>query len=263
MDLGLNGKAAIVTGASQGIGAAVAELLAAEGARVMLVARTVSHLERLAQRLSKTFGTEIALFPADLSVPGPAEELAQAAVRAFGRIDILINSAGSSASGIFEEIPESVWNDAFQLKFMGAVRMVRAVLPAMRRQHYGRIVNVAGNTGRQPHPRLLPGSTSNAALLSFTKGLSEEIMADGIAINALQPGPTQTEHWGRLMEQMSKGTGIDAKSFEREFMKQIPMGRIAGAMEMARPVVFMASDVAGYMTGRSIIVDGGWTKDLA
>ena len=156
--------------------------------------------------------------------------------------------------------PAGLASASFEIR---AVRMVRAVLPAMRRQKYGRIVNVAGNTGRQPHPRLLPGSTTNAALLSFTKGLSEEIMKYGIFINALQPGPTQTEHWGKLMTNLSRGTGFTPKAFEKEFMKEIPMRRVAAAIEMARPVIFMASDLASYMTGRSIIVDGGWTKDLA
>jgi NAD(P)-dependent dehydrogenase (short-subunit alcohol dehydrogenase family) len=263
MDLGLKNKVAIITGASQGIGAACAAILAEEKARLLLVSRTAKDLEKLGAKLSKKYGTEVAVFADDLSELEAAGRVADAAEKAFGRIDILINSAGSSQGGIFEEISDEVWDNALQLKFLGAVRMVRAVLPIMRRQKYGRIVNVAGNTGRQPHPRLLPGSASNAALLSFTKGLSEEIMKDGIALNALQPGPTQTEHWGRLMERLATGSGLTPDQFEVEFMKQIPMARIADAMEMARPVVFLASDAASYMTGRSIIVDGGWTKDLA
>ncbi|MSO64630.1 MAG: SDR family oxidoreductase [Alphaproteobacteria bacterium] len=263
MDLGLRDKVAIVTGASKGIGAASAELLAAEGARLVLVSRTLGHLEALAKRLARRHRTEVACVAADLSRIGPAERVAAAAEKVFGRIDILVNSAGSSQGGVFWNVTDAMWDRAVQLKFLGAVRMVRAVLPAMRRQRYGRIVNVTGNTGRQPHPRLLPGASTNAALLSFTKGLSEEIIKDGIVINALQPGPTGTEHWHRLMAGLSAGTGQSVKAFEREFMKQIPMRRIADAMEMARPIVFMCSDACSYMTGRSIIVDGGWTKDLA
>ncbi|MCX8230214.1 MAG: SDR family oxidoreductase [Alphaproteobacteria bacterium] len=263
MDLGLKNKVAIVTGASKGIGAACAEILAAEGAKVVLVARTTRHLDPLAKRLSKRYRTEVAFVSADMGVRGSADHVAEEVLRTFGRIDILINSAGSSQGGMFWEVTDDTWDSAVQLKFLGAVRMVRAVLPTMRRQKYGRIVNVAGNTGRQPHPRLLPGSTTNAALLSFTKGLSEEIMKDGVFINALQPGPTETEHWGTLMANLSRGTGLSPKAFEKEFMKEIPMRRVAAAIEMARPIIFMASDLASYMTGRSIIVDGGWTKDLA
>lgn len=263
MDLGLKNRIAVVTGASKGIGAACAELLAAEGAKVVLVARTARYLDALAQRLAKRYRTEAAFVAADVAQRGAADHVAREALGAFGRIDILINSAGSSQGGLFWEVADETWESAVQLKFLGAVRMVRAVLPAMRRQKYGRIVNVAGNTGRQPHPRLLPGSTTNAALLSFTKGLSEEIMPDGIFINALQPGPTQTEHWDTLMANIARGTGRTPKQMERAFMAQIPMRRIASAEEMARPVIFMASDAASYMTGRSITVDGGWTKDLA
>ncbi|NQV82158.1 MAG: SDR family oxidoreductase [Alphaproteobacteria bacterium] len=263
MDLGLKNKVAIVTGASKGIGAACAEILAAEGAKVVLVARTPRYLDALAKRLSKRYRTEVGFIAADMSARGSADNVAKQVVRTFGRIDILINSAGGAQGGLFWEVSDDTWEAALQLKFLGAVRMVRAVLPTMRRQKYGRIVNVAGNTGRQPHARLLPGSTTNAALLSFTKGLSEEIMKYGIFINALQPGPTQTEHWGKLMTSLSRGTGFTPKAFEKEFMKEIPMRRVAAAIEMARPVIFMASDLASYMTGRSIIVDGGWTKDLA
>ncbi|MBM3502496.1 MAG: SDR family oxidoreductase [Alphaproteobacteria bacterium] len=263
MDLGLRGKIAIVTGASKGIGAACAELLAEEGTKVVLVSRRLKALEKLAARLSRAYGTDVACVAADMSKPGPAEEVAARTLEQFGRIDILINSAGSSQGGVFWEIGEATWESAIQLKFLGAVRMVRAVLPAMRRQRYGRIVNVTGNTGRQPHPRLLPGSATNAALLSFTKGLSEEVMRFGIVINALQPGPTRTEHWDRLMQGLARDTKYSAKEMERRFMDQIPMGRVAEAIEMARPIVFMCSDAASYMTGRSITVDGGWTKDLA
>jgi NAD(P)-dependent dehydrogenase (short-subunit alcohol dehydrogenase family) len=263
MDLGFKNKIAIVTGASKGIGAACAEILAAEGAKVVLVARTPRYLDALAKRLSKRYRTEVGFIAADMGARGSADYVAKEVLGAFGRIDILINSAGSSQGGLFWEVTDDTWDAALQLKFLGAVRMVRAVLPAMRRQKYGRIVNVAGNTGRQPHPRLLPGSTTNAALLSFTKGLSEEIMKYGIYINALQPGPTQTEHWDKLMTNLSRGTGFTPRAFEKEFMKEIPMRRVAAAIEMARPVIFMASDLASYMTGRSIIVDGGWTKDLA
>lgn len=263
MDLGFKNKIAIVTGASKGIGAACAEILAAEGAKVVLVARTPRYLDRLAKRLARRYSTDVGYISADMAQRGTADDVAKQVLKTFGRIDVLINSAGSSQGGLFWEVTDDTWDSAIHLKFLGAVRMVRAVLPAMRRQKYGRIVNVAGNTGRQPHPRLLPGSTTNAALLSFTKGLSEEIMRDGVYINALQPGPTQTEHWDKLMANLSRRTGFSPRAYEKEFMKEIPMRRVAAAVEMARPVIFMASDLASYMTGRSIIVDGGWTKDLA
>ena len=263
MDLGFTDKVALVTGASRGIGMACAQILSEEGARVAMVARNKENLENAVSKQMSKYRSRVICISSDLSKIGSAEEVVKISEKKFGRIDILINSAGSSKAGKFEELSEEDWNSALQLKFLGAVRMVRAVLPIMKKQGQGRIVNVAGNTGRQPHPNLLPGSTSNAALLAFTKGISEEIINDGIYINALQPGPTRTEHWDQIMQNMSKGSGLKAEEFETEFMKQIPMGRIAEPLEMARPVIFMASMAASFMTGRSIIVDGGWTKDLA
>ena len=199
----------------------------------------------------------------DLSKRESAEQVVEKIVNKLGRIDILINSAGSSKAGRFEDLSADDWENALNLKFLGTLRMVRAVLPIMKAQKSGRIVNVAGNTGRQPHFSFLTGSASNAALLSFTKGISEEIIKDGIYINALQPGPTKTEHWDQLMSNLSKNIEIDARQFEKNFLDQIPMGRVADPIEMAKTIIFMVSEASTFMTGRSIIVDGGWTKELA
>ncbi len=263
MDLKLADKVAVVAGGSKGIGAATARLLAEEGAKLLLAARGEEALAATRAALHDDTGAEVHTISVDLSSPGPAEDVAKAALDAYGRIDILVNSAGAARGGAFDELPDELWADAFNLKFFGAMRMVRAVLPAMRANKYGRIVNVAGNTGRQPHPALLPGGCANAALLSFTKGLSEDIIKDGIVMNALQPGPARTEHWDVLMTNLSRGTGLSNAEFEAEFLKAIPMGRTAEAREMAQMIVFLASDAAAYMTGRSVIVDGGWTKELA
>ena len=263
MDLKLTGKVAVVAGGSKGMGAATARLLAEEGAKLFLAARGQDALAATSQSINADTGAEVRTISVDLSTPGPAEDVAKAALDAYGRIDILINCAGAAQGGAFGELSDQLWADAFNLKFFGAMRMVRAVLPAMRKQKYGRIVNVAGNTGRQPHPGLLPGGCANAALLSFTKGLSEDIVKDGIVINALQPGPARTEHWEGLMTNLSRGTGMDIQEFETEFLKLVPMGRTAEAGEMAQMIVFLASDTAAYMTGRSVVVDGGWNKELA
>lgn len=262
MDLMLKDKVALLAGGSKGMGAATAKLLAEEGAKLFLAARGQEALDATAA-VCRGIGVEVGTISADLSAPGPAEDVAKAAVDKFGRIDILVNSAGGARGGSFEDLSDQLWADAFNLKFFGAMRMVRAVLPTMRKQKYGRIVNVAGNTGRQPHPGLLPGGCANAALLSFTKGLSEAVVKDGIVINALQPGPARTEHWDVLMTNLSQGTGMDVPTFEKGFLKLIPMGRTAEASEMARMITFLASDAASYMTGRSVVLDGGWNKEMA
>ena len=263
MDLMLKDKVALIAGGSKGMGAATAKLLAEEGGKLFLVARGQEALDSTAAECADKFGAETGTFSADLSAPGPAEDAVKAALGHFGRIDILVNCAGAAQGGLFEDLSDQLWADAFNLKFFGAMRMVRAVLPGMRKQKYGRIVNVTGNTGRQPHPGLLPGGCANAALLSFTKGLSEAVVKDGIVINALQPGPARTEHWDVLMTNLAHGTGMDIRTFEKEFLKLIPMGRTAEAGEMARMITFLASDAASYITGRSVVVDGGWNKELA
>ena len=263
MDLGLKNKIAVVTGASKGIGLATAEILASEGAILALVARNIGALEKISHNIEIKNSTKVFCISSDLSKRESAEQVVEKIVNKLGRIDILINSAGSSKAGRFEDLSDDDWENALNLKFLGTLRMVRAVLPIMKAQKSGRIVNVAGNTGRQPHFSFLTGSASNAALLSFTKGISEEIIKDGIYINALQPGPTKTEHWDQLMSNLSKNIEIDARQFEKNFLDQIPMGRVADPIEMAKTIIFMVSEASTFMTGRSIIVDGGWTKELA
>lgn len=263
MELNLDGRVAVVTGASKGLGAASAALLAAEGARLLLTARSADLLEREAAELRDAHGAKVAVCPADLTEPGAADAVAKAALDAFGRIDILINCAGAAQGGVFWEIADEVWDDALGLKLMGTVRMIRAVIPAMREQGYGRVVTVAGNNGRQPNPRTIPGSAANAALLAVTKGLADEVAKDGIAVNVVNPGPTRTARWTTLMENLGQASGRSAAEVEAGFIAEVPLGRLAEPEEIARFIVFLASDAAGNMTGASLTADGGQTRALA
>ena len=263
MDLQLRDKVAVITGGSKGLGAASAWILAAEGAKLVLAARTSEVLNALRHQLGERHHVEVTTVAVDLTAPDGAEAVARAAVEAYGRIDILINSAGSSQGGLFWEIPDEVWEQSLALKFLGAIRMMRAVIPIMRRQRYGRIVTVVGNTGRQPNPRLLPGAAANAALLAVTKGLADELAKDGIVVNAVNPGPTRTERWITLMSNLAKSSNRSVTEVESDFTGEIPMGRLAEPEEIARVIVFLASDCAANLTGTSITADGGWTKALA
>ena len=263
MDLRLRGRVAVITGGSKGLGAAAARLLAEEGAKLVLAARDGTALDALAERLRSVSGVDVTGIPVDLTTAGAADAVAKRALEDFGRIDILINSAGSSQGGVFWDISDDVWEQSLALKFHGAVRMIRAVIPAMRRQKYGRIVTVVGNTGRQPNARLLPGAAANAALLAVTKGLADEVAADGIVVNAVNPGPTRTERWQTLMANLAKQGGKTVEEVEAGFMKEIPMRRLGAPEEIARYIVFLASEAAANMTGSSITADGGWTKSLA
>jgi NAD(P)-dependent dehydrogenase (short-subunit alcohol dehydrogenase family) len=263
MDLGLKDKAVIVTGASKGLGAASARALAAEGARLVLTARGEARISAVARAIEEEYGTPCATVAADLTEAGAADAVVARALEKLGRIDILINCAGASQGGVFWEIPDQVWEDSFALKFMGTLRMMRAVIPHMRERGSGRIVSIVGNSGRQPNARILPGAAANAALLAVTAGLAQEVAADGIAVLALNPGPTRTERWTTLMENLAQQSGRTVPEVEADFMKDIPMNRLGEPGEIARLVVFLASEAAANMTGTSLTADGGWTKAIA
>ncbi len=263
MDLKLNEKVAIVTGGNKGFGGSSARLLAEEGAHLVLTARNAGHLAETADRLRADYDATVITVSADLTDADGGEKVARAAIDAFGRIDILVNCAGASQGGNFADIPDDIWESSLALKFMGTIRMIRAVLPTMQQQRYGRIVTVAGNTGKQPAPMMLPGAAANAALLAVTAGLAQSVAGDGIVINAVNPGPSRTERWNTLMQNMAADGGKTVADIEGGIIADIPMNRLGEAEEIARLIVFLASDAAANMTGTSLTADGGWTKAIA
>lgn len=258
MDLGLKGKTAIVAGATQGIGRATAEVLAAEGARVFSLARDGAELEKL----SSTIGGGWAV--ADLTDTASADAAVQAAVDHFGAApDILIVSVGAAQGGLFWELDDATWNTAMDLKFMGMVRMFRAVAPRMVEAGRGRIVAIVGNNGKQPSARMGPGSAANAACLAAVSALAEEVAAKGISVNALNPGPTRTARWDRLIDGLARTSGRPHAEVEAERLALMPRGRIATAEEIGRLAAVLASDLADMVTGTSLTADGGATRALA
>ncbi len=263
MELNLSGKIAVVTGGNRGLGAASAEALASEGTQLFLTGRDAGKLQQTANKISGKFGANVATLAADLTDATGAEAIANAALEQFGRIDILVCCAGSSQGGLFWEIPDQVWIDSLNLKFLATVRMIRAVIPGMRERGYGRIVPIVGNTGKQPSSKLLPSAAANAALLAVIKGLADEVAGDGVVINAVNPGPTRTERWNNLMSNLAESSGRTVGSVEGDFINKIPMSRLGEPEEIARLVTFLASDAAANMTGTSITADGGWTQSLA
>lgn len=263
MELNLQGKVAIVTGGNKGFGAASAYELAKEGAHLLITARNMADLEKTAALIRGEFSSRVEIISADLTNSGEAQRIAEVALGAYGRIDILINCAGASQGGVFWEIEDKVWEDSLALKFIGTIRMIRAVITTMRKQKYGRIVTVAGNTGKQPHARMLPGSAANAALLAVTRGLAEEVAADGIVVNAINPGPSRTERWITLMQNLATQSAKSVEEVEAGILADIPINRLGAPEEIARLITFLASDAAANMTGTSITADGGWTRALA
>jgi NAD(P)-dependent dehydrogenase (short-subunit alcohol dehydrogenase family) len=237
-------------------------MLAAEGAKLVLAARSRADLDKLAGELSAAHGTRSAVMPLDLTHETSADDVVAETLKTFGRIDILINSAGASQGGLFWELADRVWQESFDLKVMGTIRMMRAVLPAMIAQKYGRIVNIVGNTGLQPSPRLLPGAAANAALLAITRGVGEEAAPHGVAVNAINPGPTRTERWTTLMNRLAQSSGRSIAEVEKDYTSQIPLGRLAEPDDIASLIVFLASDRAANMIGTAITADGGWTQGI-
>ena len=262
MELNLKDKTAIIAGASKGIGASTAFELAKEGCNIVLVARNKEKLEQLERKIYSKYQVKILSIATDIRDISNCEIVNQTSISSFSKIDILINSVGASQGGIFWEIDDHIWEESFDLKVLGTIKMIKAVLPDMIKRKSGRIVNIIGNTGKQPSPRLLPGSSANAALLTINKGLGEELAPHGIVVNAINPGPTKTERWVKLMEKLSKDTNRRIEEIENDFIKDIPLNKLAKPEDIAKIVIFLASDAAANMTGTCITADGGWTKGI-
>ena len=263
MDLKLTGKVALITGASRGLGAASARLLAMEGAHLVLTARTVDTLNETASAIRAASNVQVVTHAEDLVAPEAADRIAAFATETFGRIDVLVNSAGAAQGGAFWDISDAAWKKSFDLKFFATISMIRAVLTTMRAQNYGRIVTIIGNAGRQPGPRALPGSSANAALLAITSGLAKDVAADGIYINAVNPGPAMTDRWTGILTDLSGKTGRSFDEHKADIEDGIPTGRFSDPDEVARAVAFLASDCTTNITGTSITCDGGMTQSIA
>ena len=262
MELNLKDKIAIVSGGNKGLGAASAEALAKEGAKLLLTARNETDLNSVKTELQENYGADVGVLPLDITEDGAGEKIVEAALEKFKRIDVIINAAGAARGGLFWEIDDQTWRDAFELKFMGAVRLIRAAVPQLRTQKSGRIVNIIGMFGREPANRALPASAVNAAFMAINKGLSQELGPDGIFVNAVDPGPTRSERIMRLFEDMAKANNTTPENLENDFRARIPIGRLGEVDEVARIVAFLASEASGNVNGTVLAVDGGMTRGL-
>ena len=262
MDLALTDKKAIVTGASEGIGKAVTRALAREGVDVAVCARRKGPLEAAAAAIAKETGRKIVPLTADLTKAADAEKFVHAAHAALGRIDILVNNAGSAPGGVIEHLSEEEWASALGLKFMGYVRCMRHVLPIMQRQRKGRVVNVIGNDGvKVSYWEIAPGA-ANAAGQNLTMSLASQYGRDNISFVAVNPGPVRTERWTGLVQAMARDMKLSFEEADKLAPASIPLGRIAESEEVANLVTFLASDLAFFINGTMIEIDGGQEKSL-
>jgi len=266
MDLQLAGKTAIVTGGSAGIGLACATALHEEGVNVVIVARHEGRLAESARSIGsgREHGGREAVLPiaGDVSKAEDVVRVVSAARDRFGRVDILVNNAGAAPAGAFLEISDDIYGAAWTLKLLGYIRMVRAVAPHMIAQRDGRIVNIIGTGGRTPDAAFLAGSTANAALLNFTRGVSKFLAPYNVRINAISPGPTATERAERLAAQRAAAAGITVDEEKAATVRSIPLGRMVDPREIAAMAALLVSDRVGSMTGAEVIIDGGQTPGV-
>lgn len=262
MDLGISGRRALVTGGSLGIGRATAAELAAEGVDVAIVARDRDRLDAAAQELSSNTGGRIVAVPGDMGNADDIARVVDEAAAALGGIDILVNNAGSSPAGRIEDLDDATWMAAFELKFMGYMRLSRAVLPAMRAQKWGRIVNIIGGGGHSPRPGYILGGAYNAALINFTRALGKSAAPDGVLVNGINPSSIDTPRWATLMEQRSKFEGRTPAEINAGIEANIPVGRLGTAEDIAGLVAFLCSERAEFLAAININADGGAAAGL-
>jgi 3-oxoacyl-[acyl-carrier protein] reductase len=262
LDLGLSGKVAFVAAASKGLGRAIAEELAAEGAELALCARGAEVLGEAAQSIAKATGRTPLTVAGDVSDPSAVEAMVAKAIARFGRIDVLVTNAGGPPSGKFESLAPEMWKSATDLTLMSVVNLVRAVLPGMKERGYGRIINVTSIAVKQPVDGLMLSNSLRAAVTGFARTLANEVAPLGITVNNLLPGYTRTERVEQLSDAAAKREGITREAALGRWESEIPMGRLGEPREFAAAAAFLASDRASYITGQSIAVDGGWIKGL-
>jgi 3-oxoacyl-[acyl-carrier protein] reductase len=257
MDLQLAGKVGIVTGASRGIGRAIAATLAAEGMRLTLVARSRDQLETLAA--SVPAGSLVQAL--DLRAPDAPAAAVTATLSTFGRLDLLVNNAGATRRGDFFALTDADWADGFALKFLGAMRCSRAAWPHLKNAG-GSIVNIIGIGGRTGSAEFTIGGSVNAALLNLTKALADRGVADGIRVNAINPGGIATERLQTRLAAFAEERGVQPAQAEREMAKASGVARFGQPDEIAALVAFLASSKSGYCHGAIVDADGGQTRTL-
>lgn len=260
MDTGLRGKVALVSGGSTGIGAAVARKFAEEGAQVALCGRDGARAETMAEEITRTTGIEVRGIAADCTKDEDVRRFVETAIASFGSVDILVNSLAGPKDGGFLELSDQDWIDGLNLKLLGQIRCCRAVLPHMIGRKQGRIVNIIGTHGHQPHNFLVTAGVVNAGLQNFTKALAEIAAPHNVRVNAINPGPIETVRMQYAMEVQTGQAGISREEARREWEGETLLKRFGTPEEIAAMAVFLASDLASYVTGATINVDGGQTR---
>jgi 3-oxoacyl-[acyl-carrier protein] reductase len=262
VDLGFAGKIALVTGASRGLGRAVAEILALEGAAVALAARDPRTLEAAAREIRERSRAEILFRSADVTRENEVSALVDAVIERFGRIDVLVANAGGPPASRFETTELSEWRSGIDLSLLSTILLCRCVVPRMKEQGSGRIVAVTSISVKQPVEGLILSNTARAGVVGFMKTLSNELGPFGIGVNVVCPGYTRTDRLVELASRLSQQEGVAPEAIYARWTSQIPMGRLGEPSEFASVVAFLCSDRASYVTGTCLQVDGGVVKGV-
>ena len=262
MDLGLKEKVALIAAASQGLGRAVAEELAAEGASLILCSRGEERLNRTCDEIRETTGAHVIPVAGDLSVNADVERIFNAGIERFGQIDILVTNTGGPPTGKFETLSRENWDEATHGLLTGVLDLTRLVLPGMKERRWGRILNITSIAAKQPIDNLMLSNSLRAAVMGFAKTLAAEVAEHGVTVNNILPGYTATERVEDLARTLAEREGVDASEIRSRWESEIPMKRLGTPKEFAALAAFLVSERASYITGSSIAVDGGWIRSL-
>lgn len=260
MDLHLNGKRVLITGASRGLGFATALVLAQEGARLAINARSAGSLEAAAQKLRDAGAQDVLPLPGDITDPSLPAQLVEAVAAAWGGLDILITNAGGPPPGPFESFDDAAWQKAVEISLFSHVRLIRAALPYLRQSDDASVLTVTSTSVKQPIPNLILSNSVRAATVGLTKTLSIELSAEGIRFNSILPGWTETERLTHLMESRAQANGTTVEEESRKQAKEIPLLRLGRPEEFANAAAFLVSPAAAYINGVMLTVDGGLYK---
>jgi 3-oxoacyl-[acyl-carrier protein] reductase len=257
MDLHLNNKVAVITGASRGIGRCIAEILSAEGMRLVIAARS----DELLKEVAKSCSSEVLPVAIDLREEYSPQRLIGIAADHFGRIDVLVNNAGATKRGDFLELTEADWEDGFALKFFSTVRCIRAAWPHLRASN-GSVVNIAGVGGRTGSAEFAIGGSVNAAILNLTKALADRGIKDGVRVNAINPGSIATDRLQTRIKLFATENKISSAEAAQAMTLKLGIGRFGTPEDIAKAVAFLASSAAEYFQGCIVDIDGGQTRTL-
>jgi len=260
MDLGLKGKVAFVAGGSQGLGKAVATQMSREGAKVVICGLDDPELPKAVEEIRTATGGEILGVPADVTDAGQARNFIRKGIEQFGSVDIMVNNAGGPPSKSFLEIDDDLWLFGVRLNLMSTIIMTREVVPVMMEKRWGRIINMTSISVKQPIDGLILSNTVRMSVVGLAKSLSNELAPYNVTVNNVCPGYTMTERVRSLAAVTAQKEGTTPEAVIKRWESSIPMGRLGTPEEFAALVTFLASEQAGYITGASIQIDGGWYK---